>query len=309
VPELDLADVRSRARAAFLGLALGDALGATVEFMTPAEIRAAHGVHREIVGGGWLRLKRGRVTDDTEMSLCLARVLAAGEGWDGRAVAAAFAAWMRAGPVDVGSTVRKGIRRFMLEGTLEGPPADGDGGNGAAMRIVPVALATLADQDLLESWAIAQARLTHHHPLSDAATVHLGELLHLALLGRGKARLRRATDALLARWPVFSFDPYRGLASGYVVDTLQTVLHAFHTTRGFEECVVDAVNRGGDADTTGALAGALAGAYYGGEELPRRWLRALDRRVREEIVDLSERLVARSPLARGAPPARAGDVA
>jgi len=309
VPELDLADVRSRARAAFLGLALGDALGATVEFMTPAEIRAAHGVHREIVGGGWLRLKRGRVTDDTEMSLCLARVLAAGEGWDGRAVAAAFAAWMRAGPVDVGSTVRKGIRRFMLEGTLEGPPSDGDGGNGAAMRIVPVALATLADRDLLESWAIAQARLTHHHPLSDAATVHLGELLHLAVLGRGKPRLRRATDALLGRCPVFSFEPYRGLASGYVVDTLQTVLHAFHATRGFEECVVDAVNRGGDADTTGALAGALAGAYYGEEELPRRWLRALDRRVREEIMDLSDRLVARSPLARGAPPAGVGDAA
>ena len=309
MPELDLADVRSRARAAFLGLALGDALGATVEFMTPAEIRAALGVHREIVGGGWLRLKRGRVTDDTEMSLCLARVLAAGEGWDGRAVAAAFAAWMRAGPVDVGSTVRKGIRRFMLEGTLEGPPADGDGGNGAAMRIVPVALATLADRDLLESWAIAQARLTHHHPLSDAATVHLGELLHLAVLGRGKPRLRRATDALLGRCPVFSFEPYRGLASGYVVDTLQTVLHAFHATRGFEECVVDAVNRGGDADTTGALAGALAGAYYGEEELPRRWLRALDRRVREEIMDLSDRLVARSPLARGAPPAGVGDAA
>jgi len=309
VPELDLADVRSRARAAFLGLALGDALGATVEFMTPAEIRAAHGVHREIVGGGWLRLKRGRVTDDTEMSLCLARVLAAGEGWDGRAVAAAVAAGMRAGPVDVGSTVRKGIRRFMLEGTLEGPPSDGDGGNGAAMRIVPVALATLADRDLLESWAIAQARLTHHHPLSDAATVHLGELLHLAVLGRGKPRLRRATDALLGRCPVFSFEPYRGLASGYVVDTLQTVLHAFHATRGFEECVVDAVNRGGDADTTGALAGALAGAYYGEEELPRRWLRALDRRVREEIMDLSDRLVARSPLARGAPPAGVGDAA
>jgi ADP-ribosyl-[dinitrogen reductase] hydrolase len=309
VPPADLADVRSRARAAFLGLALGDALGATVEFLTPAEIHAAHGVHREIVGGGWLRLKRGRVTDDTEMSLCLARVLAAGEGWDGFAVAAAFAAWMRAGPVDVGSTVRKGIRRFMLEGTLEGAPSDGDGGNGAAMRIVPVALATLADRDLLESWAIAQARLTHHHPLSDAATVHLGELLHLALLGRGKPRLRRATETLLARWPVFAFEPYRGLASGYVVDTLQTVLHAFHATRAFEECVVDAVNRGGDADTTGALAGALAGAYYGEAELPRRWLRALDRRVREEIVDLSDRLVARSPLERGAPPAGAGDAA
>jgi ADP-ribosyl-[dinitrogen reductase] hydrolase len=299
----NLPEVRSRARAAFLGLALGDALGATVEFMTPAEIRAAHGVHREIVGGGWLHLKRGRVTDDTEMSLCLARVLAASPGWDGRAVGAAFAAWMRAVPVDVGSTVRKGIRRFMLEGTLEGPPCEGDGGNGAAMRVVPVALATLADRALLESWAVAQARLTHHHPLSDAGTVHVGELLHLALLGRGKPRLRRASDALTARLPTFAFEPYPGLATGYVVDTLQTVLHAFYRTGGFEECVVGAVSRGGDADTTGAIAGAIAGAYYGEEALPRRWLRVLDRGVRAEIERLSDLLVARSPLARGEPPA------
>lgn len=298
---LDLADVRSRARAAFVGLALGDALGATVEFMTPAEIRATHGIHREIVGGGWLRLRAGRVTDDTEMSLCLARSLEASGEWDPRDVAERFAAWMRAGPVDVGSTVRKGIRRWMLEGTLAGPPCDGDGGNGAAMRMVPVALATLADRGRLAHLAVEQARLTHHHPLSDAGSIHVGELLHLAILGRGKPRLRRASDALVARFPEFVFEPYPGLATGYVVDTLQTVLDAFFTTRGFEECLVRAVNRGGDADTTGAIAGAVAGAYYGEEALPARWVRRLDREVLAEIEVLSDALVARSPLARGEP--------
>ena len=217
-----------------------------------------------------------------------------------------FAAGMGAGPVDVGSPVRKGIRRWMLEGTLEGPPCDGDGGNGAAMRVLPVALATLADGALLAEWAVAQARLTHHHPLSDAGTVHVGELVHLAILGRGKPRLRHASDAFAARLPPFAFEPYRGLATGYVVDTLQTVLHAFHSTRGFEECLVAAVNRGGDADTTGAIAGAVAGAYYGEEALPARWLRRLDRAVREEVVALAERLVALSPLARGEPPRDAG---
>ena len=298
---LDLADVRSRARAAFVGLALGDALGATVEFMTPAEIRATHGIHREIVGGGWLRLRAGRVTDDTEMSLCLARSLEASGEWDPRDVAERFAAWMRAGPVDVGSTVRKGIRRWMLEGTLAGPACDGDGGNGAAMRMVPVALATLADRGRLAHLAVEQARLTHHHPLSDAGSIHVGELLHLAILGRGKPRLRRASDALVARFPEFVFEPYPGLATGYVVDTLQTVLDAFFTTRGFEECLVRAVNRGGDADTTGAIAGAVAGAYYGEEALPARWVRRLDREVLAEIEVLSDALVARSPLARGEP--------
>ncbi len=297
------ADVRDRARAAFLGLALGDALGATVEFMTAREIRSARGVHREISGGGWLRLRAGAITDDTEMSLCIARSIAAAGGFDLRDVAERFAAWLRAGPVDVGSTVRKGIRRYILDGTLSGPPNEGDAGNGAAMRVVPVALATLADRALLETRAIEQARLTHHHPLSDAACVHLGELIHMACLGLSKRRLRRASDALAQRIPAFRFDPWPGLVSGYVADTLPTVLHFFHATRGFEECVVAVVNEGGDADTNGCLAGALAGAYYGPEELPRRWLGRLDGAVRMEILRLADRLVDLSPLGRGQAPA------
>ena len=299
-----LEDVRDRARAAFLGLALGDALGATVELMTPEEIRAERGVHREIVGGGWLRLRPGQVTDDTEMSLCLARAVDAAAGWDLRAIADGFVAWLRSGPADVGSTVRKGIRRYLLEGTLAGPPNDGDAGNGAAMRMVPVALATLADRALLERRAVEQARITHHHPLSDAACVHVGELLHLACLGLSKARLRRASEALAARERAFRLDRYDGLATGYVVDTLRTVLHFFGETGSFEECLVAVVNRGGDADTTGSIAGAIAGAYYGPGELPRRWLRRLDRGVRAEIERLSDRLVALSPLGRGASPDR-----
>jgi ADP-ribosyl-[dinitrogen reductase] hydrolase len=298
---IDLDDVRARARAAFLGLALGDALGATVEFMTPAEIRERHGVHRELAGGGWLHLRPGRVTDDTEMSLCLARAIDAAGRWDLRGMADRLVAWLRAGPVDVGSTVRKGIRRYMLEGTLEGAASEGDGGNGAAMRMVPVALAALGDPEMMERRAIEQARLTHHHPLSDAACVHVGELVQLACLGRSKTRLLRATDALVRRVPAFALEPYRGLATGYVVDTLRTVLHFFRATRGFEECLVAVVNQGGDADTTGAIAGAIAGAYYGPEELPGRWLRRLDPALRAELDRLSARLVALSPLGRGEP--------
>jgi ADP-ribosyl-[dinitrogen reductase] hydrolase len=297
-----LDDVRDRARAAFLGLALGDALGATVEFMTPGEIRDEHRVHREIVGGGWLHLRAGCVTDDTEMSLCIARAVDAAAGWDLRGIASRFAAWLRAGPADVGSTVRKGIRRYLLDGTLAGPVNEGDAGNGAAMRMVPVALATLADRALLERRALEQARVTHNHPLSDAACVHVGELLHLACLGLSKARLRRASEALAARHRAFRLDWYDGQASGYVVDTLRTVLHLFEETTSFEECLVAVVNQGGDADTTGAIAGAIAGGYYGPGELPRRWLRRLDAGVRAEIERLSERLVALSPLGRGAGP-------
>ncbi|HET7823806.1 MAG TPA: ADP-ribosylglycohydrolase family protein, partial [Anaeromyxobacter sp.] len=238
----------------------------------------------------------------TEMSLCIGRAVVAGGRWDLRAIADGLAAWLRGSPADVGSTVRKGIRRYVLEGTLAGAPSEGDAGNGAAMRMVPVALATLADRALLERCTLEQARLTHHHPLSDAACLHVGELLHLALLGLSKARLRRASEALAARERAFRLDRYDGLATGYVVDTLRTVLHFFEATSGFEECVVAVVNQGGDADSTGAIAGAIAGAYYGPGELPPRWLRRLDRRVRDEVERLTNALVSISPLGRGIAP-------
>jgi ADP-ribosyl-[dinitrogen reductase] hydrolase len=297
-----LGDVRDRARGAFLGLAVGDALGATVEFMLPREIQATLGVHAEMVGGGWLRLRPGEVTDDTQMSLWMGRAVVNGGGWDLRRVAVHLAAWLRLGPVDVGNTVRRGLRRFVLEGTLAGPPNPGDAGNGAAMRVLPAALVTLADHRALERTAVEQGRLTHNHPLSDVACLHVGELVHLACLGLGMPRLRRASERVVRTYPEFAFDPYRGLSGGYVPESLSTVLHFLHRTSTFEECLVGVVNRGGDADTTGAIAGAIAGAYHGPDAIPRRWLRALDPRVREEVEWLATRLVDLSPLGRGEPP-------
>jgi len=298
-----LDEVRERARAAFLGLAVGDALGATVEFMTPAEVRAAHGVHREVVGGGWLHLRAGRVTDDTEMSLCLARAVDAHGGWSLRAAADRLAAWLRSCPIDVGSTCRKGIRRYMLEGLLEGPPNEWDAGNGAAMRMVPVALLTLADPALLEVRAVEQGHLTHHHPLSDAACVLVGRLLHAACLGAPAARLRAVAEEAARAEPRLRFEPYRGRASGYVAETMQTVLHHLFATRTFEDCLVATVNQGEDADTTGAIAGAIAGAHYGPDAIPRRWRRKLDRALVDELAHLADRMVELSPLGRGEPPA------
>ena len=268
-----------------------------MEFLQPGEIRAAHGVHRELTGGGWLRLRPGQVTDDTQMSLCAARAIAAAGGWSLRGVAEQFAGWLKGRPVDVGSTCRAGIRRYMLEGTFEGPPGAWDAGNGAAMRVLPVALLTLGDDRALARLAVEQARLTHHHPLSDAACVLVGGLVQQACLGYSLRQLRGAALAAAAAEPRFAFEPYRGLATGYVVDTLQTVLHHLFTTAGFEACLTAVVNQGGDADTTGAIAGAIAGAYYGPGALPRRWLRRLDPAVREEAPRLAERLVALSPLA------------
>lgn len=298
-PNLDA--VASRARASLVGVALGDALGATTEFMTPGEIRARHGVHRSLAGGGWLGLKPGRVTDDTEMSLALARTAVAAGGWDRRGTAEAFAAWLRSRPIDVGATCRRGIRAYMLKGQLEAPPDDWDAGNGAAMRMAPAALLTLGDDALLRRVAVEQAHLTHNHPLSDAGCVAVGRMIQAAALGASAYDLHALTRDLASQHPEFAFRTYRGEASGYVVDTLRTVFHHFFTTASFEECLVAVVNQGGDADTTGAIAGAVAGAFYGPGSLPRCWLDRLDPAVRAEAWDLGGRLVALSPLARRRP--------
>lgn len=284
-----------KARAVFLGLALGDALGATTEFMTPGEIRAKYQVHRKLRGGGWLGVKPGQVTDDTEMSLAIARALIAVGGWDLPGIAEQFLAWMRSKPIDIGATVRKGIVSYLRQGTLEVPRNDWDAGNGAAMRMAPVALFTLGDDRLLRRCAIEQAHLTHNHPLSDAACVILGRLVQAAMLGADRFQLHAMVRELLGEYPNFRFNNYKGQASGYVVETMQTVFHYFFSTGSFEECLVGVVNQGGDADTTGAIAGMLAGAFYGLEEAPRQWLRKLDRRIREEIELSAGRLIALSP--------------
>ncbi|BCS55774.1 ADP-ribosyl-[dinitrogen reductase] hydrolase [Geobacter sp. SVR] len=288
-------DLFSHARAAFIGMAVGDALGATVEFMTAPEIRAKYGVFKEITGGGWLRLKPGQVTDDTEMALCIARAIVRNQCWSLETIAGNFASWLKSRPVDCGDTCRKGIRSFMLNGTLEVPPNEWDAGNGAAMRLLPTALFSLPDEQLLKKYALEQAHITHNNVVSDAACICLGKMLHMALCGATKNQLRREVGGFVARFPTFEFEPYRGLATGYVVDTLQTVFHWFFKGSDFEECLVGTVNQGGDADTTGAICGMLAGAYYGMESIPRRWLKRMDKQVIAEIETLTEHLVSASP--------------
>ena len=286
-----------RAKAAFLGVAIGDALGATTEFMTPTEIRAKFGVLKKIVGGGWLSLDAGKVTDDTEMSLCIARAIRDSGGWNLAAIAHQFSRWMKSRPVDIGATCARGIRGFMHEGTLEVPPNEWDAGNGGVMRMVPVALVTLGDDARLASWAVQQAHLTHNHPLSDAACITVGRMVQGAMTGASREALQAMADDLVGRHAKFRYRPYPGNSSAYVVDTLQTVLHYFFSTHSLEDCLVGVVNQGGDADTTGAISGMIAGAFYGLENLPRRWVKRLDSAVREEVIALADDLTQRSPLA------------
>lgn len=298
-----------RALGAYLGLAVGDALGATVEFMRPREIQHRYGTHRDIVGGGWLKLAPGQVTDDTTMSLVLGQALAdAGApvihqaamlpgGPEAHAITQrmgqAFVDWWRAKPVDCGATCRRGIQRFILNGSLAGPPNEGDGGNGAVMRNLPVALATLAHPQAFEVLSLAQAHLTHHNPQSDAATLGLGTLTQALVLGQMN---HSQCQAWIQQWSsdnrAFRYQPYPGRASGYVVDTVQTVFHSLHHSTCAEDAIVTAVNLGDDADTTGALVGMLAGALWGASALPQRWLKRLQRHTVEAITTQTRDLLA-----------------
>ena len=242
---ITMQEILSRARGAFVGLAVGDSLGAPVEFMTTHEIKARYGILNELVGGGWLRLKPGQVTDDTQMSLCIARAIIAANGWSLRGIADNFAQWMKSKPIDVGDTCRKGIRNYMLKGEMEAPYNQWGAGNGACMRMLPVALFSLGDNDLLAGYALEQAHLTHNNNLSDAACIFFGRLVHLALTGHSKTMLRSELEGLFTHYENFRFEPYRGLATGYVVDTMQTVFHYFFSTGDFENCLIGVINQGG----------------------------------------------------------------
>lgn len=271
--------MESRAVAAYLGLALGDALGATVEFMTPREIAAHYQVHDTIRGGGWLRLKPGQVTDDTTMALALGGAILQTGRVDARAAARAVDGWMRARPVDIGNTVRRGLLHFRTTGIPETASSEHDAGNGAAMRVLPVALATLGQSETqVRAACRAQAHVTHNNALSDAATECLALMVQDALHGADKAQLlQRHVVPLIRQHPEFEFrSAPRSNPSGYVVETLQAVFQAFFATQNIRECLIDVVNRGGDADTTGAIAGMLAGALYGQDALPKAWLNTLD---------------------------------
>lgn len=281
-----------RSMAAYLGLAVGDALGATVEFMTPAEIRHEYGVHRDISGGGWLRLKAGEVTDDTEMSLALGDAILSAGQMEPVSIATAFSEWMRSKPKDIGNTVRRGVVQFRRTGQTEMPESEHDAGNGACMRCLPVAIFTLR-QSLPDVVAASrlQAHITHNNPLSDAGVECILHMTQAAILGEPLGELELLAQELVRRYPPFEYrKARRDNPSGYIVDTLQAVFQALFATDSLEAALVDVVNRGGDADTTGAILGMVAGAHYGLDGFPARWPLKLDNAIRSRCLEQARSL-------------------
>lgn len=276
------AQLLDRVMGAYLGLAVGDALGATVEFMMPREIQRDYGTHDTIRGGGWLKLKRGQVTDDTTMALALGDAILQTGNVDALAVANSFNEWLRQKPVDIGNTVRRGIVHFRSSGIPVVPYSDQAAGNGACMRSLPIALFTYGQpQSRMKADSKRQAHVTHNNEWSDAACETVIEMIQYAFDGQDKSELLKGpVAALIKRFPQFVFRIRRSEnPSAFIVETMHAVLQAFFDTDDFAACLIDVVNRGGDADTTGAIAGMLAGSYYGFSAIPGKWLQALDKDI------------------------------
>jgi ADP-ribosylglycohydrolase len=290
-------DLRERFRGALLGLAAGDALGTTVEFRRPGSFVPL----TDIVGGGPFGLAPGEWTDDTAMALCLAESLVEREGFDPRDQMERYLRWWRDGHLssngrcfDIGNTVVDALRRFELRGNpFAGRTEDRYGGNGSLMRLAPVPLAFVHDPWRAVHLAGEMSRTTHGAPEPVAACRYYAALMLGALTGELKEALLdpRYTpvpglwDAapLADRIDVVAAGGFRQKTppairgSGYVVDALEAALWAFATTDTFADGALAAVNLGDDADTTGAIYGQLAGAYYGATAIPEPWRRRLAR--------------------------------
>lgn len=291
-----------RYRGVLVGKAVGDALGATLEFMDRNEIRDRYGVHRDITGGGWLNLPAGEVTDDTQMALCIAESIADLGTFDPVDIASRFVGWYRSNPPDIGNTTAMSLRA-LADGVpwdeagyrthLEMRPRDAS--NGSIMRSAPAAMYSRGNAALNARTAADSSRITHANPLSVDGTVALNAAIGALLDKPDVDYLQIAIDAA-------SEDEVRGAlervpqqdatgidASGYVLSTLQSAFWSVLTTDSFEEAVITAVNLGQDADTTGAVAGALAGARWGYGEIPDRWRSVL--LAHDHFVGLADRLL------------------
>lgn len=279
---------RDRYIGCMVGVAVGDALGAPLEFMSRAEIAAAHGEVRELIGGGWLNVDAGEWTDDTQMTLAVAESIVARGGIDPREIARRFVAWAATNPKDIGNITRMAIR-YHEQGVAwdaVGPRVCAElagrcAGNGSLMRCAPIGLLRALDTAALVRDSILTSSLTHSDPLATWSTVAVNLAVAELVAGRREQLVERVAaqigsdavrTALLAA-PGLARDAVR--SGGYVLETLSAAIWALMNHDGFEAVVVAAVNLGGDADTVGAVAGALAGAREGVNGIPERWIRQL----------------------------------
>ncbi len=284
-----------------IGLACGDALGGPVEFDTRAQLdeRFPDGL-RDFIGGGWLKLFPGEITDDTQMALDVARSLVACPDADMSDLAARFLVWRNSEPKDIGNTTRDALDRLARgvpwdeageQAHLSRGPRD-SAGNGAIMRCAPIAMRFRNRPQRLRDVSIDVSRITHANPLCTWASVAVDQAVAALLRGAsiGDA-IDRSSAGIDNREVLATIERPRSLSreqiksGGYVLDTLSAAYWSMLQTATFEEAVVSAVGLGGDTDTTAAVTGALAGAHYGLLAIPDRWRSQVQ--YRDELTQLS----------------------
>ena len=291
-------DQLERYRGALLGLAVGDAVGTTLEFRLPGSFSPIE----DMLGGGPFQLKAGEWTDDTSMALCLAESLIEKRGFDAVDQMERYTRWYEHGHLssngrvfDIGNTVRAALHQFRRTREPFCGSSDPDtAGNGSLMRLAPVPLFYSRKPEEAIDRSGESSSTTHGAKTAIDACRYMGALLVGAVTGVSKGELlsdrysplkgywqgHRLAPEIdeIAAGSFKSRKPPEIEGSGYVVKSLEAALWAFHHTDSFRDGCLLAVNLGDDADTTGAVYGQLAGAFYGEEELPLSWRQKLAHR-------------------------------
>ena len=299
---------RDRFHGCLLGLATGDALGTTLEFMSPGTFQPID----DMVGSGLLGLNPGEWTDDTSMALCLAASLIESGGFDATDQIERYVRWWKEGYMsstgscfDIGNTVKAALSRFMKTGEpYSGSTDPHSAGNGSLMRLAPVPMYFAGDPAEAIARSADSSRTTHGAEEAVDACRYFAGLLIGASHGVDKETLLSAgycpVDGLWERSPLAeriaavaegSFkhrEPPDIRGSGYVVDSLEAALWAFHRSRNFREGALLAVNLGDDADTTGAIYGQIAGAHYGVQAIPAKWRELLT--MTNQIASIADKI-------------------
>ncbi|MEQ6377738.1 ADP-ribosylglycohydrolase family protein [Bacillaceae bacterium S4-13-56] len=269
------------------GLAVGDAVGTTVEFRARGNFSPVE----DMVGGGPFALKAGQWTDDTSMALCLAESLIKCEGVDLSNQLEKYLAWYEDGHLsstgvcfDIGNTTRQALLNFKkTRNPYSGPSGKYDAGNGSIMRLAPVAILYSYDSSKMVEMCVESSKTTHQSKESLDGCELFGALIYGALEGQSKEDV--LSSELIGQYSSNWSSSIREIAlgsyktkseskissSGYVAHTLEAALWAFYHTQNFKDGLLKVVNLGDDADTTGAVYGQLAGAYYGINAIPLEW--------------------------------------
>jgi ADP-ribosyl-[dinitrogen reductase] hydrolase len=297
-----------RYRGGLLGLAVGDALGTTLEFRPPGSFEPIG----DIVGGGPFKLRPGEWTDDTSMALCLAESLVECRRFDPLDQLERYVRWWRRGHLssngrcfDIGNTVRSALARFLRDREpCCGSTDPRSAGNGSIMRLAPVPLFFANNPREAVDRAAESSRTTHGAPEAVDACRYLAALLVGAVNGASKDELladhfesapgiwrERPLSPNIAAVAAGSFRhkmPPEIRGTGYVVESLEAALWAFQRSGSFREGALLAINLGDDADTTGAVYGQLAGTFYGENAIPEDWRGKIVHR--ELIITLADQL-------------------